>query len=167
VATPRSSSPPTRSSAKAKTTSPPCAPCWTAAGSTPDALNISILDCGGRENLPDYVRLLDELHIDAFVITDGEASKIRDNDSTAKSVAVVEAVATGRMFRFAEDTETALGTEKRGRGENPAHLVAVIETLDSDQLSAESEIGSCIAALEGFCRPANYGTSDATAPSAE
>ncbi len=102
-------------------------------GIDPDALNISILDRGGHERLPDYVRLLDELHIDAFVITDGDASKIKDNDSTAANVAVVEAVATGRMFRSAEDIETALGTRKRGRGENPAHLVAVMETLDSDQ----------------------------------
>ncbi|MGI8428994.1 MAG: TOPRIM nucleotidyl transferase/hydrolase domain-containing protein [Solirubrobacteraceae bacterium] len=81
----------------------------------PDAINPSVLDCGGRENLPDYVRLLDKLHIDAFVITDGDASKIKDNDSTAKNVAAVEAAATGRMFRFAEVIETALGTQERGR----------------------------------------------------
>jgi len=135
-------------------------------GGDPDAFNISVLDCGGRENLPDYLRLLDELHIDAFVITDGDASKIQDNDSTAKNVAAVEAAAAGRLFRFSEDIETALGTEKRGRGENLVHLVTVVETLDSDRLSAGSEIGSCIAALEAFCRPASHGASDAKVPSA-
>jgi len=71
----------------------------------PDALNISVLDCGGRENLPDYLRLLDELQIDALVITDGDASRIKDNDTTARNVAAVETAATGRMFRFAEDIE--------------------------------------------------------------
>ena len=115
----------------------------------PDAINTSVLDCGGRENLPDYVRLLDELHIDAFVITDGDASKIKENDSTAKNVAAVEAVATGRMFRFAEDVEAALGTQKRGRGENAAHLVEVIDALNMDALPAE--IAGCIQALEAFC----------------
>jgi len=130
----------------------------------PDALNISVLDCGGRENLPDYLRLLDELQIDALVITDGDASRIKDNDTTARNVAAVETAATGRMFRFAEDIETALGTEKRGRGENPAHLVALIEALDVDQLSAQSEIASCIATLDGFSSPTSRDAPEASAP---
>lgn len=130
----------------------------------PDALNISVLDCGGRENLPDYVRLLDELRIDAFVITDGDAAKIKDNDSTAKNVAAVETAAIGRMFRFAEDIETALGTEKRARGENLAHLVAIIEALDMDQLLAQSEIAGFIAALQGFCSPESRSASDTSVP---
>ena len=123
----------------------------------PDSLSISVLDCGGRENLPDYVRLLDELGIEPLVITDGDASKIKDNDTTARNIAAVEAAATGRMFRFEEDIETALGTDKRGR-ENAAHLVSVIEGLDLEAMSEEGEIARCIAALTAFCR-------GATAPS--
>jgi predicted ATPase len=130
----------------------------------PDAINTSVLDCGGRENLPDYVRLLDELHIEAFVITDGDASKIKDDDSTAKNVAAVEAAASGRMFRFAEDIETALGTQKRGRGENAAHLVEAIEALNVDQLP--TEIAGCIQALETFCDPASPTAAQTTTPSA-
>jgi len=68
------------------------------------------------------------------------------------------------MFRFAEDIETALGTEKRGRGENPAHLVALIEALDVDQLSAQSEIASCIATLDGFSSPTSRDAPEASAP---
>jgi predicted ATPase len=136
-------------------------------GFDPDALNISVLDCGGRENLPDYVRLLDELHIDAFVVTDGDASKIKDNDSTAKNVAAVEAAAAGRMFRFTEDIETALGTKKRGRGENPAHLVSLIEALDIGHLPEGNEIAGCLAALDGFCRPASDASPQPAEPAGE
>jgi predicted ATPase len=120
-------------------------------GIDPDALNISILDCGGRENLPDYVRLLDALHVEAFVITDGDLSKIKENDTTAKNVAAVEAVAARRMFRFVEDIETALTTEKRRHGENPAHLVRIIEALDIGSLEDDNEIARWNLALETFC----------------
>jgi predicted ATPase len=122
-------------------------------GIDPDALNVSVLDCGSRENLPGYVRLLDALHIDTFVLTDGDASKLKDNDSTAKNSAAVEAVAVGRMFRFVEDIEAALSTEKRTRGENPAHLVALIEALHLDCLPEDTEISRCANALQAFCSP--------------
>jgi predicted ATPase len=118
---------------------------------TPDALNISVLDCGSRDNIPDYLRLLDALHIDAFVVTDGDASKAETNDTTARNVANVQAAAAGRMHRFIEDIETALGTTKRRRGENPAHLVALIEALDLGELPEDSEVSACMAALAAFC----------------
>jgi predicted ATP-dependent endonuclease of OLD family len=47
----------------------------------PNSLSVSVLDCGGRENLAAYLRLVDELRIEPFVITDGDASKIKDNDT--------------------------------------------------------------------------------------
>jgi hypothetical protein len=124
----------------------------------PDSLSISVLDCGGRENLPDYVRMLDELGIEPLVMTDGDASKIKENDTTARNTAAVEAAATGRMFRFEEDIETALGTDKRAR-ENAAHLVSVIESLDFEAMSEEGEIARCTAALTAFCRGATAPTS--------
>jgi putative ATP-dependent endonuclease of OLD family len=117
----------------------------------PDALNISVLDCGGRENIPDYLRLLDELSIDGLVITDGDTNKIKDNDSTARHVRAIEQAAAGRMFRFSEDIETALGTEKRSRGENPAHLVALIEALPFDRINDDHEIAQLARELGAFC----------------
>jgi hypothetical protein len=36
-------------------------------GCDPDSRSISIVDCGGRENLRDYIHLLDELHIGLLV----------------------------------------------------------------------------------------------------
>ncbi|MFI4989805.1 MAG: hypothetical protein ACHQHO_02660 [Solirubrobacterales bacterium] len=113
---------------------------------------MSILDCGSRDNLPDYVRLADELHIDALVITDGDATKAKENDGTAKNVAAVEAVASGRMVRFQEDIETALKTTKRSR-DNLAHLLEVIGGLDLDDLAYDHEISVCVAALMAFCVP--------------
>lgn len=120
-------------------------------GIDPDAASVSVLDCGGRMNLPDYVRLLDELHIEALVITDGDASKIKDGDSTAKDVEAVERAAKGRLFRFAEDIESALGTEKRAR-DNPSHLVETIDGLDLRSLPDDHEVSGCVAALKAFCR---------------
>lgn len=118
----------------------------------PDALNVSVLDCGSRDNLPDYVRLADELHIDALVITDGDASKAKQDDGTAKKVAAVEAVASERMVRFEEDIETALDTTKRSR-DNLAHLLELIAGLDLDDLADDHEISVCVAALMAFCAP--------------
>jgi predicted ATPase len=117
----------------------------------PDAINISVVDCGSRDNIPDYLRLLDELKIDAFVVTDGDASKIKDGDGTAKNVQAVEEAASGRMFRFTEDIETALGTHKRGRGENAAQLVSLIERLDVGALPEGDEIGLLVRELKRFC----------------
>jgi predicted ATP-dependent endonuclease of OLD family len=119
----------------------------------PDAVNISVVDCGSRDNLGDYVRLLDALQIEAMVITDGDASKVKKNDSTAKSVAAVEEVAAGRMFRFREDIETALGTEKRAHGGNPAHLVALVEALHFDDLDEGDELRGLADALKQFADP--------------
>jgi len=123
-----------------------------------DSLNVSVVDCGGRDTLPDYVRLLDALHIDVLVITDGDASKIKDNDDTKRKVEAVEAAAQGRMVRFAEDIETALDTEKRQ--DNAAHLVGLIEALDVPQLPPEYEIAQLADRLLAFCRRGSATTED-------
>jgi hypothetical protein len=86
-------------------------------------------------------------------VTDGDASKVKKNDSTAKSVAAVEEVAAGRMFRFREDIETALGTEKRAHGGNPAHLVALVEALHFDDLDEGDELRGLADALKQFADP--------------
>jgi predicted ATP-dependent endonuclease of OLD family len=115
-----------------------------------DSVNISVVDCGGRDTLPDYVRLLDALQIDVLVITDGDASKVKDNDDTKRKVEAVEAAAKGRMFRFVEDIETALNTEKQR--DNATHLVGLIEALDLPQLPPEHEIAQLADALLTLCR---------------
>ena len=109
-----------------------------------------MVDCGGRENLPDYIQLLDQLHIELLVVTDGDASKIAAaDDGTAQKVEAVEKAAAGRMFRFAEDIEAALGTTKQRN--NAANLVELVEQLDLDQLPAEDEMARLAQALTRFC----------------
>jgi putative ATP-dependent endonuclease of OLD family len=131
----------------------------------PDSVSISLVDCGSRDNIPDYLRLLDSLAIQAFVVTDGDASKIKVKDGTAKNVAAVEAAATGRMFRFTEDIEDALHTTKRGGGENPAHLVGLIEGLGRGGLEADGEVGALARALVEFCDlPSPSAQDDRSAP---
>lgn len=121
-----------------------------ALGIDADSLNVSVVDCGGRDTLPDYVRLLDALNIDVLVITDGDASKIKDNDDTKRKVEAVEAAAKDQMFRFAEDIEAALKTEKTR--DNAAHLVGLIEALDVPQLPSEHEIAQLADRLLEFCQ---------------
>jgi putative ATP-dependent endonuclease of OLD family len=115
-----------------------------------DSCSISVVDCGGRENLHDYIQLLDQLHIALLVVTDGDASKIaEEDDGTARNVEAVEKAADGRMFRFAEDIETALGTTKKRN--NAANLVRLVEQLDLDHLAAEDEMTQLAQALTRFC----------------
>lgn len=109
-----------------------------------------MVNCGGRENLPDYIQLLDQLHIGLLVVTDGDASKIAAaNDGTAQKVGAVEKAAAGRMFRFAEDIESALGTSKQRN--NTASLVELVERLDLDHLPAEDEMAQLAQAVTQFC----------------
>jgi Overcoming lysogenization defect protein-like, TOPRIM domain/AAA ATPase domain len=120
-------------------------------GIEPDNLNISVVDCGGRDALPDYIRLLDALSIDLLVITDGDAAQAEKDDSTRKKVAAVEAAAGDRMFRFSEDIEDALGCEKQR--DNAAQLVAIIDALDLAALADESEMSRLAGTLRAFCNP--------------
>ena len=117
----------------------------------PDSLNISVVDCGGRDTLPDYVRLLDSLSIELLVITDGDKAKAAEDGSTKKKVEAVEKAAKGRLFRFAEDIEDALGCEKQR--DNVAQLVSLIEALSLADFADGHEMKQLVAVLDRFCVP--------------
>jgi len=74
-----------------------------------DGSNIAVIDCGSRNNIPDYVRFCDELGLPFLAVQDGDAS----NTSAAKSAqAVRNAVAAskhGTLFEFPENLESTLG----------------------------------------------------------
>jgi energy-coupling factor transporter ATP-binding protein EcfA2 len=74
-----------------------------------DGSNIAVVDCSGRENIPDYARFCAGLGLKYLAVQDGDAGK----PDAAKGVAAVRtAVAEselGTLFEFAEDIETALG----------------------------------------------------------
>ena len=115
----------------------------------PDSRSISVVDCGGRENLPDYIRLLDELHIPVLVVSDGDATKAAQNEKVAGNVKKVADAAGDRAVVFGEDLETALGTTKQRS--NTAHVVELAEAVDMD--SAGEEIDALMSALREFCLP--------------
>lgn len=122
----------------------------------PDSLNISVVDCGGRDTLPDYVRLLDALSIDLLVITDGDKTKAANDGATRKKVETVEKAAKGRVFRFVEDIEHALGCEKQR--DNAAQLVSLIDDLNLGDLADDHQISELAVTLKGFCVPQAAGT---------
>jgi putative ATP-dependent endonuclease of OLD family len=117
-----------------------------------DARSISVLDCGGRENLPDYIRLLDALDIDLFVVSDGDATTAKTKPDVAKKVATVKEAARGRLFLFEEDIERALGVEKKGRSNLP-QIVEVVEALQVDTLDPADEIRVLRDGLVSFVGP--------------
>lgn len=107
-------------------------------GADLDAASISVLDCGGVGNLPDYIRLLDALDIDRYVVSDGDGSKAAENPDVATRVDTIKSLAGARLFLFAEDIEHALQTTKQR--DNVSHLISLVEGLDLASLAADSEI---------------------------
>lgn len=103
-----------------------------------DAASISVLDCGGVGNLPDYIKLLDALHLDLFVISDGDATKAAENPAVADRVNTIKEVARDRLFLFEEDIEQALGTTKQR--DNVPHIVSLIEDMDIGALDSHHEL---------------------------
>lgn len=109
------------------------------AGADLDARSVSVLDCGGRENLPDYITLLDSLGIELFVVSDGDATTVSDKPEIGKHVERVKTAAVKRLFLFEEDIEHALGLEKLGRA-NVFQIVEAIEALDPERLDPDAQM---------------------------
>lgn len=103
----------------------------------PDSRSVSIVDCGGQQNLPDYIRLLDALDIGVLVVMDGDASKALNDAGKARQVQTIRDLANERLFAFAEDLEAGFGTEKQR--DNTAHMIEVAEGVDLDQLDEQDE----------------------------
>lgn len=118
------------------------------AGVDLDVRSVSVLDCGGRENLPDYVSLLDALHIDLYVVSDGDATTIAEKPQVADRVNAVKSAAGERLFLFKEDLERALGAEKKSP--NLPHIVGLVEALEVDGLPDDHEIKQLRDALREF-----------------
>lgn len=78
----------------------------------------AVVECGGRENLPDYIRLCQQLDVDHLVIMDADSTKA-DNDPSVQrdAQAVRDAVreSAGGLFEFNEDVERAFGLTEKNR----------------------------------------------------
>jgi predicted ATP-dependent endonuclease of OLD family len=78
-----------------------------------DSYNIGVIDCDGRDNIPDYARFCSALGLHYLAVQDGDASK---PDAKPKVEAVRNAVAAtdfGLLFEFYENIETSLGCAKK------------------------------------------------------
>jgi predicted ATP-dependent endonuclease of OLD family len=79
--------------------------------------NIAVADCGGRDNLPDYIRFCAELGLHYLAVMDADTSKGKLNAGVArKAGAVRDAVKkyqNGELVEFPEDMETTLSITKQ------------------------------------------------------
>jgi hypothetical protein len=75
--------------------------------------NVVVADCGGRENLPDYIRFCTKLGIPHLAVMDGDVSKAAQLEVANHLQAVREAIdgsdGLGTLFEFKEDLEHAVG----------------------------------------------------------
>ncbi|HLI33279.1 MAG TPA: AAA family ATPase [Solirubrobacteraceae bacterium] len=113
-----------------------------------DETNVAVLDCGSRDNLPDYIMLCDALGIEPLVITDADSTKAQNDCATEKRVAKVKqasdsATVTVPLFQFHDDLETALNVKTKAREE----IVKACETVDLDK---NTEIKVLIDKLRSF-----------------
>jgi hypothetical protein len=81
-----------------------------------DFLNIAVIDCGSRDNLPDYIAFCRALGIAFLALMDADSSKAaRDPSVKRNAQAVRDAVAEdprGELVECSEDIETTLGVKK-------------------------------------------------------
>ncbi len=102
-----------------------------------DLLNIPVVDCGSRDNLPDYIALSGALGIPFLVLMDGDASKAAANAAVRRNVkAVRDAVQRnqrGCLVEFPEDIETTLDVNKQ----QPSLVPLILERIDLDTCPIE------------------------------
>jgi predicted ATPase len=81
-----------------------------------DGRNISIIDCGGRSNLPDYIILAGQLGIPTLVVADADSTKASAKPEVKKQVDSVRNTVTAeimaRLVEFPEDPETTFKVPK-------------------------------------------------------
>jgi len=74
----------------------------------------ALIECGGRENIPDYIRLCQHLDIKHLVVMDGDSSKAQVDDGVRSKVEAVRGALGERgeqPFEFKEAIEQAFGFE--------------------------------------------------------
>jgi hypothetical protein len=100
-------------------------------------LNIAVVDCGSRDNLPDYVALSDALGIPFLALMDGDALKASANVAVNRKVkAVREAVQRsqrGCLVEFPENIETTLLVNKQ----RPSLIPKALEKINLDTCPIE------------------------------
>jgi putative ATP-dependent endonuclease of OLD family len=98
-----------------------------------EAESISVLDCGSKGQITDYIRLLNALHINCFAIFDTDI-----HGGTAKTTQKIKKELNDDPKRFhglPDSLEAALKTTKTDR--NTQHLLSIITPLDYSQISSQ------------------------------
>lgn len=117
-----------------------------------DALSVTVADCGGADNIPDYATLCSQLGIPYLVVTDGDESKAAHNERVTKRVeqlrTQVEDDPIGSYFAFGENLETGLAMTVKGFH----HAVRAAENLVLDGVDVLPEVTGLLMSLEGFMR---------------
>ena len=114
-----------------------------------DTLNIAVIDCGSRENMPDYIALAAALGLRYLAIMDGDATKAAKDDVVKRNAQAVryavENDPRGTLVEFPEDLETTLGVFKKTRS-------AVLDALQAFDLDGAcpaeiTELRACLCEL--------------------
>jgi predicted ATP-dependent endonuclease of OLD family len=109
-----------------------------------DAESISIIDCGSKGQITDYIRLLNALHIQCFTIFDTDL-----HGGTSKTTQKITQELNHdpkRYHALPDSLETALHTTKADR--NTQHLLSVIVPLKYAQIQAQfPEVANAVEAF--------------------
>ncbi len=92
------------------------------------AKSISIVDCGGKAQIPDYVCLCLALGIDCYVVIDADSGNASSASATKKIQNALQGDAA-RFHEFPDTLEAALKARKSGSA-NAQQLLQIIESLD-------------------------------------
>lgn len=120
-----------------------------------DGYNIAIIDCDGRENIPDYARFCAGLGLRYLAIQDGDASK---PDAAQGVQAVRDAVgesSLGALFEFPENIETTLGGVKKD-----SRAISDAARKFASQLELSSEIADLHQKLSDLVRSVSHADSE-------
>ena len=86
-------------------------------GADLDGLNVAVLDCGSRDNLPDYVQLCGALGVAFLAVMDADGAKATKDPAVKRNVAAVrnavKLAPRGQLVEFAQDIEHALDVAKK------------------------------------------------------
>lgn len=112
-----------------------------------DSHSVSVANCGSRNNLPDYIKLLKALDISFYALADGDKSTVAIQPQLQSQIDKITNMTNGNHFLFSEDLEHALGTTKQSSN-NLQHVLEVFEKLDMSKLP--TEINELLQKLKGF-----------------
>ena len=99
----------------------------------------TVVECGSRENLPDYIRLCQKLRIVHLAIMDADSTNARVNPSAQENAQAVRDVVRegcGRLFEFEQAIEQAFGLEKK----DPPRLRRRAEEVPLEGVTVHPEV---------------------------